>query len=41
MVQLLRDDPSVLATAEMEPNQIRSAEDLNTQLSVLNSLTIF
>jgi succinoglycan biosynthesis transport protein ExoP len=40
MVQLLRDDPSALATTEVEPNQIRSAEDLNTQLSVLNSSTI-
>ena len=37
MVQLLRDDPSAMATAELEPNQIRSAEDLNTQISVLNS----
>ena len=40
MVQLLRDDPSALATTEVEPNQIRSAEDLNTQLSVLKSSTI-
>ena len=40
MVQLLRDDPSAMASAEMEPNQIRSAEDLNTQISVLNSGTI-
>jgi capsular exopolysaccharide synthesis family protein len=40
MVQLLRDDPSALQTAEMEPNQIRGAEDLNTQISVLNSGTI-
>ncbi len=37
MVQLLRDDPSAMASAEMEMNQIRSAEDLNTQISVLNS----
>ena len=40
MVQLLRDDPSVMASAELEPNQIRTAEDLNTQISVLNSGTI-
>tara|TARA_B110000208_G_scaffold152257_1_gene184034 strand:- start:48 stop:2312 length:2265 start_codon:yes stop_codon:yes gene_type:complete len=40
MVQLLRDDPSAMASAEMEPNQIRTAEDLNTQISVLNSGTI-
>ena len=40
MVQLLRDDPSAMQTlgaGELEPNQIRSAEDLNTQISVLNS----
>ena len=37
MVQLLRDDPSAMASAEMEMNQIRSSEDLNTQISVLNS----
>jgi succinoglycan biosynthesis transport protein ExoP len=40
MVQLLRDDPSAMASAELEPNQIRTAEDLNTQISVLNSGTI-
>jgi len=37
MVQLLRDDPSAMASAEMEMNQIRGAEDLNTQISVLRS----
>ena len=37
MVQLLRDDPSAMASAEMEMNQIRGAEDLNTQISVLGS----
>ena len=40
MVQLLRDDPSAMGisgASELEPNQIRSAEDLNTQISVLNS----
>ncbi|PXA05689.1 sugar tyrosine-protein kinase [Coraliomargarita sinensis] len=40
-VQLLRDDPSALGdTVEMEQNQIRSAEDLNTQISLLESGTI-
>ena len=40
-VQLLRDDPSALGqTVEMEQNQIRSAEDLNTQISVLESAAI-
>jgi capsular exopolysaccharide synthesis family protein len=40
-VQLLRDDPSALGdTVEMEQNQIRSAEDLNTQISLLESATI-
>jgi len=37
MVQLLRDDPSAMASAEMEMNQIRGAEDLNTHISVLSS----
>ena len=40
MVQLLRDDPSAMVSQEIEPNQIRSAEDLNTQIGVLNSGTI-
>ena len=43
MVQLLRDDPSAMGqmgATELEPNQIRTAEDLNTQISVLNSGTI-
>ena len=40
-VQLLRDDPSALGqVVEMEQNQILSAEDLNTQISVLQSGTI-
>lgn len=40
-VQLLRDDPSALGqTVEMEQNQIRTAEDLNTQISVLESASI-
>lgn len=42
MVQLLRDDPSAMQQIgeELEPNQIRSAEDLNTQINLLNSAKI-
>ena len=40
-VQLFRDDSSALGqTLEMEQNQIRTAEDLNTQISLLESSTI-
>lgn len=41
-VQLLRDDPSAMGNMgpEMEMNQIRGAEDLNTQLSLFESATI-
>ena len=40
-MQVLRDDPAAIEEGEeMEPNQIRSAEDLNTQISVLSSLSI-
>lgn len=40
-VQLLRDDPSPLGnTVEIEQNQILSQEDLNTQISVLESQAI-
>jgi capsular exopolysaccharide synthesis family protein len=40
-VQLFRDDPSALGdTMQMEQNQIYSAEDLNTQISILESSTI-
>lgn len=40
-VQLFRDDSSALGnTVEMEQNQIRTAEDLNTQISLLESITI-
>lgn len=40
-VQLFRDDASALGQGvEMEQNQILSAEDLNTQISVLNSSSI-
>ncbi len=39
-VQVLRDDPSALRTEEVEVNQVRSAEDLNTQINVLESASI-
>jgi capsular exopolysaccharide synthesis family protein len=40
-VQLFRDDSSALGqTVEMEQNQIRGSEDLNTQISLLQSSTI-
>ena len=43
-VQLFRDDASALGAmgqgTEMEQNQILSAEDLNTQISVMESLSI-
>lgn len=40
-VQLYRDDPNPLGpTGEMDPSQIRSAEDLNTQISVFESGSI-
>ena len=40
-IQMLRDDPSAMPSGpDMESNQIRSAEDLNTQISVLESGSI-
>lgn len=40
-VELLKDDPSALGdNVELEQNQIRSAEDLNTQISLFESLKI-
>lgn len=41
-IQLLRDDPSAMGNSgvEMGTDQIRSAEDLNTYLSVFESATI-
>ena len=40
-IQLLRDDPSPLQPmTELEPNQILGVEDFNTQVDILNSLTI-
>ena len=40
-IELLRDDPSVMrSTNNLEQNEIRSAEDLNTQISKLESASI-
>ena len=40
-IELLRDDPSVMASASnLEFNEIRTAEDLNTHISKLESITI-
>lgn len=40
-IQLLRDDPSPLQPmTELEPNKILSTEDFNTQIDILNSITI-
>lgn len=40
-IQLLRDDPSPLQpVTELEPNKILSQEDFNTQIDILNSMTI-
>ena len=40
-IELLRDDPSVMATSgNLEFNEIRTAEDLNTQISKLESIAI-
>ncbi len=40
-IELLRDDPSVMRVANnLEQNEIRSAEDLNTQISKLESTSI-
>ena len=40
-IELLRDDPSVMATAgNLEFNEIRTAEDLNTHISKLESIAI-
>lgn len=41
VVRLLRDDPSAMgASVELAQNQIRGAEDLNTQISLLQSSKI-
>ena len=41
VVRLLRDDPSAMGTSvELAQNQIMGAEDLNTQISLLNSSNI-
>lgn len=39
-VQVLRDDPSVLRTQEIESSEIRGAEDFNTQVKLLESRQI-
>jgi capsular exopolysaccharide synthesis family protein len=40
-IQLLRDDPSPLQPiTDLEPNKILGAEDFNTQIDILNSITI-
>ncbi|MEM7789924.1 MAG: polysaccharide biosynthesis tyrosine autokinase [Verrucomicrobiota bacterium] len=40
-IQMLRDDPSAMGPSiEMEQNQIRGAEDLNTQIKIFESATI-
>lgn len=40
-IELLRDDPSVMRTTNnLEQNEIRTAEDLNTQISKLESASI-
>lgn len=38
--QVLRDDPSVLRTQEIESSEIRGAEDFNTQVKLLESRQI-
>ncbi|MCC5024566.1 MAG: hypothetical protein J6386_18015 [Candidatus Synoicihabitans palmerolidicus] len=39
-VQLLRDDPTVLQTQDVVDNQIRGAEDLNTQVKLVESANL-
>ena len=40
-IELLRDDPTVMSTASnLEQNEIRSTEDLNTHISKLESISI-
>ncbi len=40
-IQLLRDDPSPFQPmTDLEPNKILSTEDFNTQIDILNSVTI-
>ncbi len=39
-VEILRDDPRVLGTMDIEANEIRSAEDFNTQVMIMQSLQI-
>src|SRR5438309_4460957 len=39
-VQIFRHDPTILQSQQVVDNDIRSAEDLNTQVKVLESLRI-
>ena len=40
-IELLRDDPTVMNSASnLEQNEIRSTEDLNTHISKLESISI-
>jgi len=39
-LQMLREDPSVLGQGGLDVNQIRSAEDLNTQINIMESSEI-
>ena len=39
-LQLLREDPSVLGQGGLDVNQIRGAEDLNTQINIMESSEI-
>lgn len=39
-VQVLRDDPRILATQDIESSEIRGAEDFNTQVKLMESMQI-
>ena len=39
-VQIFRRDPTIMQVQQMMDNDIRSAEDLNTQIKVIESATI-
>jgi len=40
MLQILRDDTTVLGVRSVESNEVRTSEDLNTQIKVLESSTL-
>ena len=40
-VQIFRRDPTVMQVQQVMDNDIRSAEDLNTQIKVIESVTMF